>query len=76
MPRDAPSMTPAEFQAARQSLGLPDRDLARLIEVSEARATQTFSDWSRGVTGIDRAKARLLRAYLGGYRPPDWPASS
>lgn len=66
-------MTPEEFQQARQSLGLPAADLARLLGVNPTRATQTFSDWARGVRSIDKGRARLLRAYLDGYRPDDWP---
>lgn len=66
-------MTPEEFRTARDALALPSADLARLLGVSPARATQTFSDWGRGVTAIDPARVRLLRAYLDGYRPADWP---
>lgn len=66
-------MTPAEFQEARHTLGLPAADLARLLGISPTRATQTFSDWVRGVRQIDPARVLLLRAYLDGYRPADWP---
>ena len=66
-------MTPAEFQQARQSLGLPAPDLARLLGISPPRGVQTFSDWVTGKRNIDPARARLLRAYLDGYRPEDWP---
>jgi DNA-binding transcriptional regulator YiaG len=66
-------MTPEDFQQARQSLGLSAPDLARVLGVSPTRARQTFSDWSRGAKTMDPARARLVRAYLAGYRPPDWP---
>ena len=68
-------MTPKEFQKARQSLGLSAPDLARVLGISPARATQTFSDWFRGVKPMDAARARLMRAYLDGYRPDDWPTT-
>ena len=68
-------MTPAEFTEARRKLGLPAADLAPLIGVSPARAVQTFSDWATGRRQIDAAKALLLRAYLDGYRPADWPVT-
>ena len=66
-------MTPEQFQQARQSLGLPDPDLARMLGVSPRRSAQTFSDWKRGVKDMDEGRARLLQAYLDGYRPQDWP---
>ncbi|WP_284262494.1 helix-turn-helix domain-containing protein [Roseicyclus amphidinii] len=66
-------MNSAEFQQARQTLGLPAADLARMLGVSSERAVQTFSDWANGRRQIDQGRARLLRAYLDGYRPPDWP---
>jgi DNA-binding transcriptional regulator YiaG len=66
-------MTSAEFAQARQTLGLRNADLARVLDLSPARASQTFSDWLRGVQAIDPARARLIRAYLDGYRPADWP---
>lgn len=66
-------MTRDEFQQARKSLGLSDEDLARMIGIAPARAVQTFSDWRCGVRNMDAARARLIRAYLDGYRPEDWP---
>jgi DNA-binding transcriptional regulator YiaG len=68
-------MTPAEFQQARQLLGLSNAQLARMLGLSPARATQTFSDWANDVRTMDESRARLLRAYLDGYRPADWPTS-
>lgn len=68
-------MTPDEFAQARQKLGLRNADLARMLGVAESRATKTFYDWRHGFYPLDAAKARLLRAYLDGYRPPDWPAA-
>lgn len=68
-------MTPDEFAQARQKLGLRNADLARLLGVAEGRATKTIYDWRHGVYPLDAARVRLLRAYLDGYRPPDWPAA-
>lgn len=68
-------MTPAEFARARQELGLRNADLARMLGLSEARAATTFWQWAAGRRRIDPAHALLMRAYLNGYRPPDWPAA-
>lgn len=63
-------MTPGDVKAARQSLGLT---LAQLSTVMGVRL-MTVSDWERGVRHINPMGARLLTAYLNGYRPDDWPA--
>lgn len=62
-------MTPDEVKSARSSLGLT---LAHLAAVMGVRL-MTVSDWERGVRQINPMAARLLRAYLDGYRPDDWP---
>lgn len=62
-------MTPAELRAARKALGLTQGQLAVVLGVRQA----TVSDWERGVYSADGPAARLLVAYLRGYRPEDWP---
>lgn len=67
-------MTPAEVRAARQSLGLTQAQLAPLLGYAPGPNPQSpVCALERGRREIDGAKARLLRAYLDGYRPPDWP---
>lgn len=72
-------MTPEQFQQARQKLGLEAPDLARMLAISESRATQTFSDWKCGRSQMDEARARLLTLYLRladeapHLLPEDWP---
>lgn len=65
-------MTPAEFKQARQSLGLSGRDLAPLLGYSRAASIYDI-EAGRQVPGA--AVLLLLRAYLDGYRPADWPKS-
>jgi DNA-binding transcriptional regulator YiaG len=62
-------MTPEQVRAARSSLGLT---LAQLAAVMGVRL-MTVSDWERGVRQINPMGARLLAAYVDGYRPADWP---
>lgn len=62
-------MTSDEIRAARKTLGLNQGQLAALMGVRQA----TVSDWERGVYSADGPAARLLTAYLDGYRPADWP---
>lgn len=62
-------MDKTELRAARKSLGLTQDQLATLMGVRQA----TVSDWERGIYSADGPAARLLTAYLHGYRPEDWP---
>lgn len=62
-------MTPAEVRAARKLLGLNQSQLAGVMGVRQA----TVSDWERGIYSADGPAARLLQAYISGYRPHNWP---
>ena len=64
-----------DLDQARAALGLSAVDLVRMLGVSPDRARQTLSDWRTGRRQMDEARARLLAAYLSGYRPPDWPTT-
>ena len=62
-------MTPADLKAARHSLGLTASQLGALMHVG-------ISDIYRIEAGTRPPPVRyleLLRAYLSGYRPDDWP---
>ena len=62
-------MTGAEFKRARQSLGLTQEQLARVMgygsasRIAELEARDT----------IKGPPARLMQVYLRGTRPDDWP---
>ena len=67
-------MTPNELKAARQSLGLSASQLAALLDTDP----QTIRRMEQSETANTfRTPAprmvRLIRAYLDGYRPSDWP---
>lgn len=69
-------MTPAEIKQARQALGLSAIEFARALRFSSASEQGLRNRTSEIETGrnpIDAARAELLRAYLSGYRPNDWP---
>ena len=63
-------MTPEEFRAARARLGLTQFAMARLLGFSHL---SRISEMENGKTNISASVERLLRAYLDGYRPGDWP---
>jgi DNA-binding transcriptional regulator YiaG len=68
-------MTPAEFRAARQSLGLSVNQMAALLEVRPVHVRKMELDESlpsnRRVMPITE---KLVRAYVDGYRPHNWPS--
>jgi DNA-binding transcriptional regulator YiaG len=64
------AMTPAEIKATRLSFGLDQKDMATMLGYS---TPARVSELERGVRVPSDAVLRLLRSYLDGYRPPDWP---
>lgn len=67
-------MTPAEIRAARKSLGLTQAQLAALLETDprQLRAMESAPDTATHRKPPPRA-VRLIRAYLAGWTPEDWP---
>lgn len=66
-------MTPQQFKGARLALGLTPEQIAPLLGLS-ARAR--IYEIESGKRGVSSAVGLLVQAYLGGYRPANWPASS
>ncbi len=69
-------MTPREIAEARQTLGLTLEALASLLGYKGVFARQTMHNIEIGARNLPRAQEMLLRAYLAGYRPKDWPKES
>lgn len=65
-------MTPVEFKQARQTLRLTAAELARIM--GYGHRSRVFNIESAGV--VPPQAARLMRAYLDGYRPCDWVTSA
>ena len=64
-------MTPVEIKQARQTLGLDQVQMAQVLGYgNKARV----SEIENGLRFPNESVIRLLRAYLDGYRPADWPA--
>jgi len=68
-------MTPTELKSARHQLGLTQAELARLLD-TDARTMRSMEASPEASTFRKPAPRmmRLIRAYLDGYRPQDWPA--
>lgn len=70
-------MTPTEIKQARQSLGLSVAQIATLLDTDP----QTIRRMEQSETANTFRKpaprmVRLIRAYLDGYRPNDWPTGA
>jgi len=64
------------FCDARLSLGLSRPALAAVLGYSGKQAQGQIYDMETGRKAITPAVARLMLAYLHGYRPDDWPQPS
>ena len=67
-------MTPADLKEARRKLGLSVKQMAHLIDTDpvSVRRMEGSEDAKTHRTPAPRM-VRLIRAYLDGYRPKDWP---
>lgn len=70
-------MTPTEILVARQTLGLTRTQLAFLLDLNSQQDVQRMEMPITAST--HRAPpvraVRLIKAYLSGYRPADWPTT-
>lgn len=64
-------MTPAEFKAARESLGLRQSDLDRVLDMT----TGYTGKLEREEKPVRTLHAIAMQALLMGYRPDDWPVA-
>lgn len=73
---DYATLTPAEFKEARQTLGLDAlqaADMLRFAATSDQARRNAISRVETGRAPLSPERTELLRAYLAGYRPADWP---
>jgi len=67
-------MTHTEVRAARIALGLTPADLAKMLDVGTQTVTRMESTPDRSKHREPAVRmVRLIRAYLDGHRPADWP---
>lgn len=66
-------MTPKDFKNARIKFGFDQQKMAKVLGFKNGI---TVSQIETGKSEITDVRCRLLRAYLDGYRPDDWPKRS
>jgi transcriptional regulator with XRE-family HTH domain len=68
------AMTPTEFKAIRERLGLTQRQLAAVMGVTQSAIARWEADPSEEYSReVGATTAGLMRAYEQGHRPPNWP---
>jgi DNA-binding XRE family transcriptional regulator len=70
-------MTPDDIKEARATLGLTQAQLGQMLDTDgqTVRRMELDADASTFRKPAPRM-VRLIRAYLDGYRPKDWPKAS
>ncbi|MFG6535676.1 helix-turn-helix domain-containing protein [Sulfitobacter sp. 1A16787] len=71
-----PTLTPAALRAARLALDLTQSQLADMLD-TDAQSVRRMEMEPGAATArpIPPRAARLVAAYLSGYRPEDWPGA-
>lgn len=68
------AMTFKQFRQARKDLGLTIVKFADMLGVSDTHIRRMMmTPGMENHRPVRPTVERLLRAYLDGYRPPDWP---
>ena len=66
-------MEPNDIRRARLALGLSQAELGRMLGYQGAHIRVQMEDLETGQKPLRGCQERLLRAYMDGYRPSDWP---
>ena len=67
-------MTHTEFKQNRQALGLSVNQMALVLGCSAVHIRRMETDPSvESARPVNPQAERLMKAYLEGYRPNDWP---
>ena len=67
-------MNHTEIRAARLALGLEPDELAKMLNVEARTVRRMESDPNHSTHRTPAVRmVRLIRAYLDGHRPADWP---
>jgi transcriptional regulator with XRE-family HTH domain len=67
-------MTPKQFKEARRKLGLSVSQMAKALGVSDMQIRRMQIAPDKGShREVQPTTEKLIRAYLDGYRPKDWP---
>lgn len=69
----APQFTATQIVEARRKLGLTQIQLADMLGIGLRQVKRLEGDAPANSGLIQPYAARLLQAYLDGYRPADWP---
>jgi DNA-binding transcriptional regulator YiaG len=63
-------MDPTEIRAQRKGLGLTQSQMAHVMGYGDRTR---ITEIENGRNNPSKSAVRLLKAYVDGYRPADWP---
>lgn len=66
-------MTAAQIAKVRRQLGLTLEAMATMLGYQGKQRRQMMYDLEAGRRRLREPQRRLVKAYLDGYRPDDWP---
>jgi len=66
-------MTPTELKEARLTLGLTLEQMATMLRYKGSGRRQQMWNLENGLRTLGDERAELVKVYLSGYRPDDWP---
>lgn len=70
------AMTHTDFDEARRKLGLSVSEMALALGCTETQVRRMAIAPGKGShREVNGTTERLIRAYLEGYRPADWPGT-
>jgi len=68
-------MTSNEFKEARIALGLSQTQLGKILDTSPTTIRKWEAEPDRSTSRAPNpVAAQAMRWFLGGFRPPEWPA--
>jgi DNA-binding transcriptional regulator YiaG len=66
-------MTPTEFKAARNTLGLTLSDTARILNTDPRTIRKWEAEGGNSARPPNPIACQVLKWMLAGWRPPEWP---
>lgn len=68
-------MSPSEFKAVRQRLGLSIYQLGHLLDVEPRTIRKWESEGGTNARAPNPVASRVMGWLEAGFRPPEWPAA-
>lgn len=68
-------MSPEEFKAGRQALGLTQLQLGVILDTEPRTIRKWETENGTNARGVNPVAAQVMKWMLDGFRPPEWPSN-